>query len=264
MKANQEPRIHDLMNTKDYQIIDAHCHIGSYYPIPVLYGDADDLVAGMDRVGVEKICISSCIGISNDFFEGNNMVAQAIKKYPDRLIGMASINANKKDSIEKELIRCFDELEMSMIKLHPNFSGCPMTCDNYEIVYEFASERKLAILNHSWQDYQLLDKLSEKYPDVRFIQAHTAGGWGGKSKDMFLEVARNKNNVFVDIASSIAYYGAFEKLVEYLGPDKIIFGSDYPLQSLEYQLGRVLYSDIGVKNKQKILGENMLKVFRFS
>jgi len=258
MKASSRSGgFHDI---KGFTIIDGHCHIGSYYRTHTPYCDADEMVEGMDHVGVSKVCISSFWGIQNDSHSGNTIVAEAIQKYPDRFVGMASINPNRKDTIESELVRCFEELNMSMIKLHPDWSKCPVFHDNYTPVYQYAEANKLAILSHSWHDGETLDKLSNQYPKIRFIQAHTGGLWGGKGKNPILEVVKNNVNVYTDIVSSIAYYGAFEKLVDYVGPDKIIYGSDYPMMSLEYQLGRVLFSDISKAEKQKILEANILHV----
>lgn len=243
-------------------IIDAHSHIGRFAAVSISHCDADDLIVEMDSIGLKKICISSLIGMSGDYHFGNNMVSDAVKRYPDRIIGMACINPYKKDSIENELCRCFDSLGMSLIKIHPIFSACPMNSDNYIPVYEFASERKLTILNHSWGNHRILDRLSNKYPDINFIQAHTAGGWDGKNGNKFLELAKINDNVYVDIAYSISYYGAFEKLVKYVGAEKIIYGSDYPMMNMAYQLGRVLFSDIGSENKQKILCGNIRRIVK--
>jgi uncharacterized protein len=67
-------------------------------------------------------------------------------------------------------------------------------------------------------------------------------------------------NVYLDLAYSNVFYEALERLVAILGPTKIVFGSDFPLHDPGYQLGRVLFSKLSGREKQMILGINMLQI----
>jgi predicted TIM-barrel fold metal-dependent hydrolase len=92
----------------------------------------------------------------------------------------------------------------------------------------------------------------------------TAGWWNGRSEEPYFGLARRLPNVYLDTAASIAYYGAFEKLVERVGADKLLLGSDFPYRDLGYQLGGVLLSSIGEPEKQAILGGNAARLFRLA
>jgi len=243
-----------------FEIFDAHGHYGSDNRVHIPYYSAEDMIQTMNLAGVKKLFISSLIGISNNAYLGNTMVGDAIAKYPDRLIGMASIDPHKPSQIEKELKRCFGVLGMKMIKLHPSFSECPMVSRGYQSVYEFANERGIPILNHSWEDIHIVERILNKYPNVVLIQAHSGGSWNGRSKNDFIDAAKEYPNFFVDTSYTIAYFGAFEKLVDYIGADKIIFGSDCPYMDLTYQLGKILFADISIKDKTKILSGNIRKI----
>lgn len=250
----------EAMDTSRFRIVDSHCHLGVYNKFDIQFGYEDDLVRQMDEVGVEKIAISPMIGLNIDCKRGNDLTAAVIKKYPDRFLGMATINPNREDEIIPELERCFDSLGMTMIKLHPDESECPMSRKSYERVYEFAAERKLAILNHDWQSPQRLELLAKRYPQVRFVQAHSAGNWDGHRDDDYFRLARDYENVFVDICASPVFYNALEELVKIAGADNILFGSDAPFLNLGFAVGKVMLADLSDEDKQKILADNFLRM----
>jgi len=243
------------------RIIDCHAHLGQYRHFPIPLREPERMIAAMDRAGVEAACLSSLTALGADTRLGNTQLIAAAAAFPARLLGWAVPNPHRPAEIAAELERCFRSPWMRGIKLHPMFHAYPAEGANYTPVYEFAQARGLPILNHDWGAAGFLEKLARRYPQARFIQAHTGGWWNGRSEEPYLELARSQPNVYLDTAASIAYYGAFEKLVEAVGADKLLFGSDFPYLDLGYQLGRVLLSSIGEREKRKILGGNAAALF---
>jgi hypothetical protein len=86
------------------------------------------------------------------------------------------------------------------------------------------------------------------------------GFWSGRGDFAYADVMNRHENVYVDLAYSNVFYEALERLVAILGPAKIVFGSDFPLHDPGYQLGRVLFSKLTAREKQMILGLNMLQI----
>lgn len=243
-----------------YRIIDAHGHLGYYKLFNNPDCNAEGLVKSMDRSGIERICVSALAGLEVEYKYGNNMVADAINKYRDRILGYACINPFEREDIIPELERCFDKLGMTAIKLHPDLSGCPADSRNYIPVYEFAHERKLVIMSHSFGSAQNLCSIADKYYNVKFIQAHYGSAWDGNSEIDILKAIRQLSNAGLDTAGSGSYAGAFEKTVDFLGEDKLIFGTDAPFFDACHQIGNVVFSDIDENAKVKILGDNFLNL----
>lgn len=244
-----------------YHIIDSHGHLGRYRQLNIPYCDAEGIIGSMDASGIEQICVSAFIGLERDYHKlGNDMVADAVKRFGDRILGYACISPFAKEDIIPELERCFDRLGLTAIKLHPGMNGYPAAGSNYIPVYEFAEERGLAILNHSWEEPDHLVRLAEKYTNVRFIAAHDGGAWDGNNEPETFKVVREHDNVYVDNAGSGCYMDVFEKTVECLGDHKIIFGTDSPLIDPRHQLGNVLYARISEESKKRIFRTNFLNV----
>lgn len=251
--------LRERLDTRRFRIVDSHAHLGFYGPFDIQGDCTDDLVVQMDRIGVQAAAISPLVGLDVDVPQGNDDVARMIKKYPGRFIGMAVVNPNRPETILPELTRCFDDLGMRMIKLHPDFARCPMTAASYDFVYGFAQERGLLILNHNWQSAKRLETLAKQYPRMRMVQAHSAGNWDGHHPSDYFRVARDTGNVYVDICASPVFYGALETLVPLAGEDKILFGSDMPFLSLGFAVGKVMLSELTDAVKQKILADNFLR-----
>ena len=242
-----------------FRIIDCHGHYGPFNWTKIIPGDAEAMVRVMDKAGVEKLCISSFMSIGPDCKAGNSMVAEAVRKYPQRFIGYGVVNPNRPQEIEEELRRCFDELGMKAIKLHPAGHRYPISGSSYRKVFEFAAKRRLPILSHEWGGPEVLESLSGNYPEIAFIVAHV-GFWDGRSDFAYADVVARHDNVDVDLAYSNIYYDEVEWLVALVGPTKIVFGSDFPLHDLSYQLGRMFFAKLGDEEKRLILLSNMLRI----
>ncbi len=259
-----DTRFEQKLLSHSYRIIDSHAHLGAYSRFHIEGGGIEELICQMDRIKVEQITISPMIGLRTDAKLANDITHECILRYPGRVLGMATINPNREHEVIGELERCFDTLEMTLIKLHPEESNCPMSRKVYDRVYAFAQERSLAILNHDWQSPARLAKLAETYPAVRFVQAHNGGNWDGKREDPYFDLARDHQHIYIDICASPIFYDALEKLVAYVGSTKILFGSDAPFLNLAFEVGKVILSELSDSEKQLILADNFLRMIEQS
>jgi len=243
------------------RIVDCHAHFGRFSQTKVGFADARSMVRAMDAAGVEKLCVSSFLAIGPDCVTGNNAVAEAVKLYPDRFIGYASVNPNRPDEIEPELDRCFQKLGMKAIKLHPAFHRYPIEGPSYRRVIEYAARSGMTILSHDWGRPEFIERVAAEFPNVKFIIAHT-GFWDGRSELAYAGVLKRRKNVFIDLVYSNIFYDALERMVAELGADQILWGSDFPLHDLPFQLGRVLFAKLDDESKLKVLGGNMLRILQ--
>lgn len=241
------------------RIIDCHAHYGRFSRTPIICADAGSMLRAMDCAGVEKVCVSSFLSIGPDCQAGNDMVGEAVRQHPDRFIGYAVINPNRPEEIQDELERCFLQLGFAAIKLHPAFHHYAIDGPAYRQVFEYAAENRKTILSHEWGRPEFLEKVSEEYPQANFIIAHT-GFWDGRNEFIYAGVLNRQPNVFVDLVYSNIYYEVLERMVAQVGAEKILWGSDFPLHDLPYQLGRLIFSKLEEAAVEKILGGNILRI----
>jgi len=248
------------MQASEFDILDIHGHYGRFNDFHTPDPEADSLVRIMDRVGIRQLCIAPFLSIKLDYKAGNIMTRKAMEKYPERILGHACVNPFDKQETMIELRRCFEEWGFHAIKLHPYYNGMEPESSRYNAVFEYANTHGLTILWHYGASATYLEMLASTYKNANFVVAHYGGSWDGHSKDDILELVRDVDNIYTDTASSVAWYGAFEKLVDYVGAEKVLFGSDLVFLDAAFQLGRIIGADMERTEKEKVLGGNFKRL----
>lgn len=254
-RARRGEPLHDL------RIIDSHAHLGCIHPCHIVMPAIDDKILAMDNLGVEKSAVSTFMAIGPEVERGNDELAEAIRRYPDRIIGYAVVNPRVREQVIPELTRCFDQLGMTAIKLHPAFQGYSIEDPICEPVFEFANSRKCPVLSHDFGSPDFIRRTSEKYTDLKIIPAHVFHDGRRFNLTDHLILAREAHNVFLDLTFSVVPYADVKKIVDGAGADKVLYGSDSPMMAMSFQIGKVAFADISDDDKRKILGENARRVF---
>jgi len=232
----------------------------SYFP----FNTAQDELITMDRLGIDKACV-----ITFD----NDPTLRAMEAHPDRFIGFCFVNPNYPNEVVPLLERCFDA-GMQGIKLHPaaHTHYYPIDGRNYRPVFEFAASRGCPILIHSGPRTEadlrmnrpsLIAKVAAWYPDAPFIISH-CGAYDPKETwdalDEAVEAARTYENVYLNFNTLARYFGVIEYLVEKVGAEKVIFGSDAPQHCFIAEVGHVAFAKVSEADKAKIFGLNMARL----
>ena len=244
-----------------FDIIDCHCHMGNWFNFHVPEGGAEGMLSSMDALGIKKAFITAHASIGPDYKYGNDMVLEALEKYPDRFLGYVTVNPNYgENEMAKELERCFGFPGMKGIKLHPSMHGCPMDYKTYHTAYKAAQERKCPVLIHVWGngDVSMIDQLAGQYPEAIFIMGHA--GAEIRAMELAVEVVNRHSNVYADLALSRIYEGNVEWFVSQIGSKKLLFGSDLPFMDPRPSFGRVAMAEISEEEKEDIFGMNMKRL----
>ncbi len=242
-----------------HPIIDAHAHLGRWFSTYVHAGDAVGLVRSMDRLHIQATAIIAFDAIAADMRGGNAQVAAAMRDYPGRFLGYATVDPNEPEAIQSELERCFDSYGFHAIKFHCATHGYPADGENYRPALEYANAYHKAVLIHG----TITEGMLKAYPEAQFLAAHV-GGWNGRVPHYTLDLCRNYPNLYCELCSSVVCNGVMEKLVEEVGAERILFGSDTPLMDTGYQLGRVLTARIAPAEKEFILYRNAARLFHLT
>ena len=118
-------------------------------------------------------------------------------------------------------------------------------------VYEFAAERNMLVLNHSWTQ-PVIENIAERFPEVDFIFGHYH-----PRQD---QVMKNLNNIYASIWT-IASPGHLDRAVENGLEDRLLLGSDSFMNPMPVGIGQVAFARMNEQQKRKILGLNMEKLF---
>lgn len=240
-------------------MIDAHAHLGKWYNFYYDAGDFLSMIRIMDRIGIEIAWISALISIGPDYELGNDMVLGAIKTFPDRFKGYVTLSPYFTDKMGEELKKRASQGFIG-IKLHPGTHLYPIDGANYLYAYKYADENRWPILIHTWgeRDVRTLIEVAKSYQNAIFIMGHS----GGDLKSMLLavELAKDVNNVYLDLTGSAMYNGIIEYYVDRIGSERILFGTDFPFIDPRPAIGWVRNSRISEEEKFNILKGNAKRI----
>lgn len=245
----------------EFPVHDCHNHLGKWNIFHVPQGGTiEQMIATMDIFGIDTCFVTSHSAIGPDYVFGNNMVMDAMDKYPDRVRGYVTLNPNYPDEIEKEISRCFANGRFLGIKLHPDFHRCSSLNPNYEAAYEYANNNALPVLIHVWgeADVSNINVLSQRYPNIRFIMGHTGASPSGM--ELAIKVINSHDNVYGDTALSMSNQGNIEWLLSKANPKRILFGSDMPYYAPTHTIGRIAMAKISDELKADVFGENLTRI----
>jgi len=242
----------------DTLIVDAHLHCG---PVPDFYANNDfrAVLDNMDRLSVTYGIVSDINVYGDTGFGGNRNVTRWLQRYPHRLRGAVFLTPAD-TGWENELRQCAAAGYIA-VKLHPARAARSPDDPFYRKVYQTAGELHLPVLVHTWglEDVQSLSVSASAYLQTVFIVGHSGGTVPAARQAATL--AAERENVFLDLATTRAYAGLLEAQVRICTANKLLYGSDALWNSMDAMLGHVVFAEIDDDDKRKILGGNAIRLF---
>ncbi len=248
----------------DMEVIDGHAHISekghSDIVIAVMpHADAAGVVVRNARLGVDKTCVSGWAGVWSDYALGNETVGQAIRDFPEQIVGYATLDPLYVEDWDKELHNCYEELGMQGMKPYFPRNKIPYNDKSYEKWFTYGNEHRLFALMHPSDNFTVeMEDLAARYPEISFLLAHS--GWSYEVARRHAALAQKFPNVYCEITFTSVTNGIIEFLVQEVGSEKVIYGSDTSMRDPIPQFGWVAYADISEKDKRNILGRNMRRI----
>ncbi len=231
---------------------------------------AEDLIAEMDTAGVAAALTCSFGWTDTGLIEEtNSYVLDAMRRYPERLRGMAVVQPTAANHAVQELERCARAGMIGLGELMPHGQGYRLS-DTALLtpLIDIVRQYRLLVLSHCSEpvghiypgkgNVSLQDTVAflTAFPDVLFIAAH----WGGGLPFYHLmpEIQRITTNVWYDTAATIYLYRntIFPIVVQLVGAERILFASDYGLLSQQRVINHIKQSGLDTKTVAMILGNN--------
>lgn len=231
---------------------------------------ADELIDSMDKDGVDVSVILNAGWMSHDLcVETNDYILESVARYPERLVGFCSVYPESLELAIAEIERCAREGIRGVGEIRPdkqlfNLAEREMMAPLVEVMMR----HKLILLTHASEPVGhqypgkgnvtpgILYPFITNFPDLMVVCAH----WGGGLPFYALmpEVKEAMRNVYFDTAASPFLYSPriYGQVVDLVGADKILFGSDYPLLAQSRFLKEIGSLDLSEESKNLILSGN--------
>ncbi len=246
----------------DCPIYDMHGHMGPHYGIYFKRCQPADVVAHLKHAGVRRLVFSH-----HDVLFGSNMrnaqVVEICRQFPEHLRMYVGINPHYQDVIREDLA-LFDQWRPWAVglKFLCDYHRVPANAPEYKYALDFANERGIPILNHTWGHSPfdggpvMLD-IAQKYPNVKFFMGHSLYGDREYSRRV---VTDTPGNVWLELTAVPGDLGHVERLVQAVGSERILFGTDMPWFDEFQVIGGVLSAEISDDDKRNIFYRNIEKL----
>ena len=254
--------------------IDAHCHIGES-PVErngIKRFNADDMVARMDRNGIDHSVVAHLIfpvWERDEVRRANDYVLEAVARHPRRLTGLCIVNPKHGDFAVDEARRGL-AAGLRGLKVQPVMHGYwPIDGQLMDPVMHVAQEARVPLVTHSdfnakcCTPYQVV-RLANRWPHVTVVLLHL--GQDPESVTHTPDIVRESPNIVVETSNTPDYpYPVFVNPARRLGADRVMFGSDGPVLSVEVNLTKLAVAEqvfgLSAHDKRWILGGTAARVF---
>ena len=243
---------------RDLFILDVHGHIGAHHPFQLGAHFGSDVAKTVRRVGVDAVVVSSLPAIASDYAWGNDQVKAACEENPDVIYGYAVPNPYYEDC---NLTPWLDLPNFRGVKVHGSMQGEVQLNDHrYDSAYELANARKLPVLVHAWCPWEIeaAAEVAGRYQDLTIILGHS----GMTFRADAIKAAKEHENILIDTAISSTVDLAVETLVDAVGVDRVVYGSDICFFDCTHTLGKIAMAKLSDDDKEKIFGLNAKELFR--
>ncbi len=261
-------------------IVDAHAHIGQLHRLKPLQTQAM-ILHSMAKYTIDFTLISS--GSAEEFSangrllksrpsqaELNQEVIDFVQLHPDRLGALLWCKPSQEtaDSALEKLIQ-ENRRYIFGLKFHPFCSQVAANDSRMEPYYALAKKYDLPLLFHTAVDrcssILFLEKAAKAHPELTFVAAHMELLSDNLEA---IRVVKENPNVYGDTAW-VTPKKAF-LAIQSFGPDKLMFGTDNPIDGLDtlnhpyYKTyrGRSFKRKVGSSAYSKLMSDNAIRVYR--
>lgn len=245
-------------------VVDAHAHIGAWPTCWVPQQAADQLVVAMDRAGTTQAVASDMLGLWADPVAGNARMLAATAAHPGRLYAylVASPHRPQDESLLDSQLR---EPAVRGIKVHPHTHEVPLDDPRYDWIWRLAQRHGVPVLGHgfagtSHSDPYQFGAVAERHPDLVLLIGHSGATVTGFQRT--IEVCLVHPNLYAETCGSWLTGRWLCRLVDALGADRVLHGTDACFIDQRYGLGRVRGAALSDTQRALVLAGNARRLLQ--
>ncbi len=261
-------------------IVDCHVHLNNYEEdsVETLGLCLDNLNRAMrlNRVDLALILTSYKVTPGRP---STGRVVEAVRSHPHLYVVAGLDYHTFHPSHLIELKDYVQEGKVRGLKLYPGYQPFYPADPKWEPAYAFAAEHRIPVMIHSGDTFDPRGKVMYSHPlhvdsaavdfrEVNFVICHLGNPW---IRDC-MEVVYKNSNVYTDISGLVL--GKFsdrfesymrkqvqEMLLYGVEPDNVLYGTDWPISSMETYVDFMKQLATPEAEKKKIMGENAIALY---
>jgi predicted TIM-barrel fold metal-dependent hydrolase len=262
-------------------IIDCHTHLNNYHEerTVALEESLESLLLNMEKNQVSYSCVLTSYKVSSNR-PSTAEVVRAAEGHPELFVvaGVSYLNYRERDL--REIAEFLQDGRIIGLKLYPGYEPFYPWDKRCQVVYDLCQEYDVPVMIHSGDTYTptgkvkyahplQVDEVAVDNPDLKIVICHLGNPW---LRDTMEVIYKNKN-VYTDISGLVLgdFDYKFEKWLKseieevllYAGePRYLLYGTDWPISSMESYLDFMNKLKLAKEKKDLILWHNAQRLFK--
>ncbi len=247
------------------KVFDAHLHCPSddgqlwqWHPVTPTF---KDFAAYLDRTGVQRGIINSvkCQLAKNaaEFIAGNREVARYAEQSKGRFLGACVVNPLLIDEALREMEECRKQYGMVWVGELCNYTvPYQYTAKEFEMLVDQAVKLNTVLDVHT--ELAEMEYIIQKFPQATIVFPHFGDDKEFDHIFKRIDLVAAHPNCYLDTSGyGHDRVGMLEYAVQKIGPDRVLFGSDFSINCPSCVIARVENAFLTDEQRQKILSGNL-------
>ena len=260
LNFNEDGYKNMLQKALKYRKIDAHNHVDKFHRT------AEEIVRSCDRLGITYTAVSIPNGKTpKEIRENNNIVLNAMKAFPNRILGQCYINPGFKKEALEEINRCTGE---GMVMLGELYTAFKINDPLYYPIIERCIDLNIPLLVHgtsslgNWWKGTPASKptnasvaedfadIGKRYPEAMIIHGHIGGGgvW-----EYVCKILQHAPSIYLDTSGSVCDEAMIDMAIKYVGVKRLLFATDVNYES---NVGKIMWASLTDEERKNIFFDN--------
>jgi hypothetical protein len=244
-------------------------NLGNFYNFPVLgKGTASDLASSCAANGISGALILCTVTNPKHVRAVNEASLGFVRELAGAGIESYVFSGWHQDCTDPE-----GEVEFALnngirgFKIHPDIQGCDIDDERFFPLYRLC-EGVLPVYFHMgdgrpqyrFSEARKLVRVAERFPKLRIGAAHLGGYNAWEDAHLLTSLP----DVWFDTSSTIFFVGVerASELVHMLGPERCMFGTDYPVVTAAEELPRFMALDLTPDERRALASGNARRFLR--
>lgn len=233
------------------------CTIFGFWPKRNVDCSVETLLRIKKRCNVDKVVALSARGIFYDFVQGNDETLAVAERYKDDIIPAMTVNLAQYFDCYVEIERCIEK-GFKILRLFPTYQEWDITQAPFRKLIRILRNKYLPIILPADMGITTIGDIAGELPSPVIIE-----GFRYCNLSEMIIVMQERENIYAE-THLINSPDGIEILIKEVGPERVVFGSNFPVHYMASGVLPVKNAKLDSSIKQKVLGENIKRVLRLA
>jgi predicted TIM-barrel fold metal-dependent hydrolase len=240
-------------------IVDFHTHV-DHAEVYGWFDPPEKLIPLLDDASIDRAVVMTYVDVPGNKPDAVEYIADAVARFPERLIGFVRLDPNVRDEARRILDRAILELGFRGVKLHPTTTLAHPAGEPTLALLARCAELGIPVLFHCGDDPyttpQAIEAAAARVPDCAIVLGHMGGYFHA---DDAIAAAVRQPNLYLE-TSAMPYPWKIAAAVDAVGPERVLFGSDGPGCNPTLEVRKIRMLELGEAIERAVLGGNAARL----